>query len=406
MADEITLTGHQALDALMHRAGRSCPADLPDLASQAAAQMDLHELTIYLADVQQDVLIPLATRHDPEQPTLPIDTSLPGSSFRTLSVRVKEAETSGLYVWLPMMDGINRIGVMGLRTAQLDSSTLLFCRSLATTLTLIILTKGDHSDSLTRLQRTGLMQLPAEMVWAFLPPRTLMSPEVVSTAVLEPAYNVGGDAFDHSLVDHTLHASVLDAMGHDLRAGLATSVAMAGCRNTRRSGGGLKELADTVDEALNEVFPHLYCTGVFTHLDLDSGELSWINCGHPTPLIIRDQELLPSALERSAEAPLGLGKLAGEERQIHRYLLKPGDRVLLYTDGVTDSRSPTGERFGLDTFAEFIIRATAAGEPSYEVLRRLIHAILGHHEGKLTDDATILLFEWLPPSEASSPADQ
>ena len=52
--------------------------------------------------------------------------------------------------------------------------------------------------------------------------------------------------------------------------------------------------------------------------------------------------------------------------------------------------------FGLDRFAEFVIRATSANEPAPETLRRLIHAIHEHQRGSFTDDATIMLLEWTP----------
>lgn len=78
--------------------------------------------------------------------------------------------------------------------------------------------------------------------------------------------------------------------------------------------------------------------------------------------------------------------------------LEPGDRVLLYTDGVVEARDEDGAEFGLDKFTDFIIRSSAAGECPAEVLRLLIHSILEHQPNQLRDDATILLFEWRPQS--------
>lgn len=72
--------------------------------------------------------------------------------------------------------------------------------------------------------------------------------------------------------------------------------------------------------------------------------------------------------------------------------------MLLYTDGVTESRTRDGGLFGLEHFADYIIRATAAGELAPETLRRLIHSILDAQPGRLRDDATLLLFEWRPPT--------
>lgn len=75
---------------------------------------------------------------------------------------------------------------------------------------------------------------------------------------------------------------------------------------------------------------------------------------------------------------------------------KPGDCVLLYTDGVVEARDADGAEFGLGRFTDFIIRSDAAGERPAEVLRLLIHAILDYQRNRLRDDATILLFEWRP----------
>ncbi|WP_214414018.1 PP2C family protein-serine/threonine phosphatase [Sphaerisporangium fuscum] len=309
------------------------------------------------------------------------------------------ASTTGLQVWLPIEDGLERVGVLEVQCDRLDAPTLLLCRSLAELLALIIGSKENISDLYTQVRRLQPMRLPAEMVWAFLPPRTLGVPGVISTAVVEPAYDLGGDAFDHCVLDGMLHATILDAMGHDLLAGLTSAVALAGCRNSRRAGADLARLTEVVDTAISESFPDRYCTGVFAHLDIRTGELTWTNCGHPIPLLIRGQRLVRGALDRPAEPPLGLGDLLEGPRTVHRCRLRPQDRVLFYTDGVIEARSDSGEPFGLDNFTEYLIRATAAGEPAYEVLRRLIHAILARHRQRLIDDATIMLVEWQPGSD-------
>jgi serine phosphatase RsbU (regulator of sigma subunit) len=89
--------------------------------------------------------------------------------------------------------------------------------------------------------------------------------------------------------------------------------------------------------------------------------------------------------------------LAGQQRRTHEIALQPGDRVLMYTDGVTEARGADGAEFGLEQFADYIIRATAAGELAPETLRRLIHSILDSSTSRLRDDATILMFEWSRP---------
>src|SRR5690606_21866921 len=121
--------------------------------------------------------------------------------------------------------------------------------------------------------RTRPMHLHTEMVGAFLPPRSIGTGRGVSTAAPEPAYELGGDAFDHVFTEDLLHTTILDGMGHDLASGLATAVAMAGCRNARRSGAGRSELVGTVDDALATWLPEQFCTGVLAQLHMPTGVL-------------------------------------------------------------------------------------------------------------------------------------
>jgi serine phosphatase RsbU (regulator of sigma subunit) len=235
------------------------------------------------------------------------------------------------------------------------------------------------------------------MLRAFLPPHTIGSRRCVSTAVLEPAYDIAGDAFDHSVVKNVLHTMILDSMGHDLASGLTTSVAMAAARNTRRGGGDLADVVGSVDQALARWLPDHFCTGVLCRLDAVTGVLRWVNCGHPAPLLIRSERVVHGALDSPPQPPIGLaGELAPAARQVHETTLEPGDQILLYTDGVVEARDANGVEFGLDRFTDFIIRSSAAGQRPAEVLRLLIHALLDHQRHRLRDDASILLFEWHP----------
>ena len=74
--------------------------------------------------------------------------------------------------------------------------------------------------------------------------------------------------------------------------------------------------------------------------------------------------------------------------------LEPDDVVLLYTDGVTEARTPDGELFGLDRLADLLEREAASGRTAEELLRRLVCSVLDHQSGGLRDDATLLLVQW------------
>ncbi|MEU7046633.1 PP2C family protein-serine/threonine phosphatase [Streptomyces varsoviensis] len=387
------------LEALLQQAQHAAPTDMPDLVNRHAAALGLRHVGIYLVDIQQRQLCPLGVG----QRALAVDSSLAGWTYRTLALRVESLDDpeGGLRLWLPLIDGVERLGVLEARTEVLDGARMRRCRALAALLAPIITSKRAYSDTFVRQARTQPMQLPAEMVRAFLPPRTIGNEQAVSTAVLEPAYELGGDAFDHSMTQGTLHAAIIDSMGHDLAAGLATSVALAGCRSGRRAGADLPETVDTVDHALAQWLPDRFATGIFLQVDLTSGHLRWINCGHPPPLLIRHHTVLDHVLERPGQLPLGLpATLNPEPRTVHAADLEPGDRVLLYTDGVTEARDAGGTLLGLERFTDTIIRATAGGELAFETLRRLIHFIVDDQCNELRDDATLLLVEWGPDSWA------
>ncbi|MGW2315472.1 PP2C family protein-serine/threonine phosphatase [Streptomyces sp. NPDC001233] len=387
-----TAVDENRLEELISEAQKALPFELPDLANRCASALGLDTASIYLVDLQQRLLIPLDEALD----LLPVDHSPAGWAYRTVSPRVDAAD-DGLIIWMPLIDGAERLGVLAVRTATQDEVRMRRSRMLAHLLAMLITSKRACSDWLHARSRTAPMQLPAEMLRAFLPPRTVGSRRCVSTAVLEPAYDIAGDAYDHSVIKNVLHTMILDSMGHDLTAGLTTSVAMAAARNARRGGGDLADVVDSVDRALAEWLPDQFCTGVLCRLDAVTGVLRWVNCGHPPPLLIRAERVLAGALDSPPQPPIGLaGPLAPVARQVHETKLEPGDCVLLYTDGVVEARDAEGAEFGLDRFTDFIIRSNAAGQRPAEVLRLLIHAILDYQRNRLRDDATILLFEWRP----------
>jgi serine phosphatase RsbU (regulator of sigma subunit) len=79
--------------------------------------------------------------------------------------------------------------------------------------------------------------------------------------------------------------------------------------------------------------------------------------------------------------------------------LEPGDRLVLYTDGITEARSPAGEFFGERRLTDFISAAAAAGDPAPETVRRLMRHVLTHQADQLQDDASIVVLEWLTGDE-------
>lgn len=266
---------------------------------------------------------------------------------------------------------------------------------LASLIALILHSRRESSDLLARLERVEPLNVAAEMRWKLMPPRVYADGRVVIAGALEPAYRISGDAFDYATDGPVVHLSVFDAMGHDTAAGLSAALAVGACRNTRRQGGGLVACGEAVEAELIEQYDQRrYVTGILAALDTRTGVLSWVNRGHHPPVIIRDGRWVAHPQCPPAH-PMGTG--LGLESRVCREQLQPGDRVVLYTDGIVEAGGAGGPRFGVERFTGLLIRHHADGLSVPETLRRVVHAVLEHHGDRLQDDATVLFCQWLGP---------
>src|SRR5262249_18739405 len=156
--------------------------------------------------LQQRHLVPLTDVAS----VLPVDDSPAGWTYRTQSLRVEPSRNGVVTAWFPLIDGAERLGALAVHAPPLYAAPETPAQAPAPLVAMMVTSRRVYKASYVRLTRTEPMRLPSELLRAFLPPRTIGNDRVVSTAVLEPAYEIGGDAFDHALTDSTLHASVLD----------------------------------------------------------------------------------------------------------------------------------------------------------------------------------------------------
>lgn len=416
----------RAADELLTEAHLCAPHQLPDLLGRHGQQLGVSDAVVYLADLQQGLLVPFlgSSGPSPEQSvvSLGVESTLAGRAYQQVEVLTQDLPGGRVGVWLPLLDGSDRLGVLSVSVADrayLETAggvLLTRLRRFASMAAELVVTNTLYGDTLVRLRRQGAMGLAAEMQWSLLPPLTFSCHEVTVAAALEPAYEVAGDTVDYAVDAGWARVAVFDGMGHGLQSAQLASLSVAAYRNARRNGRRLTETAQAIDAAVFAAFGgDAFTTAVLAELDTDTGLLCWVDAGHPEPLLLRDGRLA-KALHIEPAAPLGLGSALAEAEVdqvgpgrpqgagsrsfvVGMEQLRPGDRVLFYTDGVTEARSLTGDMFGVDRLVDLVVGNLADGLPIPETMRRVVRELLAHQQAQLSDDATLLMLEWRSGSE-------
>ncbi len=116
MVDEPRNRSERAIDDLLTRAHLLAAHQLPEVISEYASQLQVSNATVYLADLQQDVLVPFLGPDGPDLhealPRLAVDATLAGRAYQLVQVLTQDLAGGRLRVWLPLLDGSERLGVV------------------------------------------------------------------------------------------------------------------------------------------------------------------------------------------------------------------------------------------------------------------------------------------------------
>jgi serine phosphatase RsbU (regulator of sigma subunit)/anti-sigma regulatory factor (Ser/Thr protein kinase) len=245
----------------------------------------------------------------------------------------------------------------------------------------------DHARAFGREHRI------AETLQRSLLPQTLPSlPGVALGARYLPAASeaeVGGDWYDAMALTG---GRALLVLGDVSGKGLAAASTLGALRNAIRAyaleGHGPAEIAERVNEfVLADPGREHMATLVLAVFDPVGGELTWVNAGHPSPLIL-SPDGVATLLEGGRSVPLGVLPFPGYT--VATTTLEPGGALVLYTDGLIERR---GEH--LDEGMELLLRAAAHGPLDPEALcDRLLAAAAP--TGATSDDIALLALSHVP----------
>ncbi|MFJ6833582.1 PP2C family protein-serine/threonine phosphatase [Streptomyces sp. NPDC091209] len=332
-----------------------------------------------------------AVEGGPEAERIPMFGSVYEQVIRTQRL-YQESTGRGQRVIVPVTNRGDAIGLLELLLPAAPGDDVLEAvGEAAHVLAYVVIANGRFTDFYTWGKRSRPPTLAAEIQYQLLPPSlSCEAAQFTLCGNLEPSEDLSGDTFDYTLDRDTLHVSVTDPMGHDIGAALAATVLVGALRGARRAGADLAEQARRADKAL-AAHGHGHATGQLLRINLPTGRAQLVNAGHPWPLRVR--EGAAEVMTCEVDQPFGLSVRVPHSYRVQDVDLRPGDRLLMLTDGMFEHR---GEGEEVDLLA---LSASTRDLHPRETVLTLTSAVREAAGGPLQDDATVMCLDWHGPQE-------
>ncbi len=243
-------------------------------------------------------------------------------------------------------------------------------------------------ESLEKRRLEEDMRMAAEIQNGLLPREAPTVPGWELNGCNTPCRTVGGDYYDFGVVDSRLLIALGDVSGKGTGAALLMTVLRAAVR-AHWDEPQLAEAVGRINRTVSQNVPQSkYVTFFLAALDPASGRLGFVNAGHNPPLLVRGS----GQVERLEAGGLVLGMFENVEYADGEVVLEPGDTLLVYSDGVTETWSPQGEEFGEEKLIELAVRCRGLG--AQEVQDALLRELGRFEEGaRATDDRTVVVLK-------------
>lgn len=210
-------------------------------------------------------------------------------------------------------------------------------------------------------------------------------------ALLRPAKEVGGDLYDFVLKDDHLYLAIGDVSGKGVPASLMMAITRASLRFVAGLGLPMDQTMNRINNCVTDTNSNnMFVTLFSARIDLNTGRMEYCNAGH-NPIIIVPPDGEPYFLK--AKANLAVGLFSDFPYEAESIDLKPGTRVVAYTDGVNEAEKADKSMYGNDRLLAYVsspkVRASATTER--EVVEGLLESVTAFTDGNpQNDDITIM----------------
>jgi sigma-B regulation protein RsbU (phosphoserine phosphatase) len=203
----------------------------------------------------------------------------------------------------------------------------------------------------------------------------------------QPASGVGGDCFDTIRFDEwRLALTIADVVGKGIPAALLMSNLQAAVRAFASETVEPNALCHQVNRILcGNIAEGRFISFFYCVLDADAGVLTYTNAGHYLPMVVHAD----GSVDRLGVGGPVLGVLADAEYEQAQIPVAAGDRIVLFTDGLTEARNADDEEFGEERLLASAIEHRACSAPAVQA--RLAEAVARFTGGRLQDDATLIV---------------
>lgn len=195
------------------------------------------------------------------------------------------------------------------------------------------------------------LEMAREIQLSILPQEIPRIKGLEITARYLPMSSVAGDFYDFILVDEKhLGILVADVSGHGLAAALIASMLQVALAAQSSHASDPGRVLAGLNQSLCGKFKHHFVTAIYVFMDLEKKSVSYAGAGHPPLLLWRASTRSASEVVQNG---LLLGLFPAQTYSVIEMPVEPGDKVVLFTDGIVETESPSEQEFGLDLFKGF-----------------------------------------------------